>query len=518
MGNDARVSEPLEAASSFKYEKAGIEHKKHVIDEASKKRGIDEEQIAKFRQFVEAGPEWHRVMKRKLLRKVDLHLLPLLVLMYLLNFLDRNNLSQARLGTLEKDLQMKGTDFNLATSILFVGYILMQLPSNLILTRMRPSLYLGTAMAIWGVISTAQAACTSFGGLVAARFFLGFAEAPFFPGAIFLMSSWYTRGEMAYRIAWFYSGSSLANAFGGLIGAGVLSNLSGAHGISGWRWLFIIEGSITIGVSLLATVILPNYPATTRWLTAEEQAYAQWRLLDDTGEEDEAAASSIMEGVKLAFRDPKLYLFTLLQHTSLLSQTFQYFFPSIVNTLGFGKVETLLLTAPVWVATFLVSLVVTYTSGRFADRSIHIMCLMMISVVGNITVVSTLNTATRFFAMFLLPIGAVTSYQIVLAWVANSFPHPLVKRSACISFANLVGNSANIYGSYMYPASDGPRYLPGGTATASVALLVVVLALVARLVLKAENIKLAEREQFENSRSNSGGDPDRVGVGFRYVL
>jgi len=88
MGSDTRIDEPLEAGS-FKNEKEEIEHKKYVIEEASKKRGIDEEQIAKFRQFVEADPEWHRAMNKKLLRKVDLHLLPLLVLMYLLNFLDR---------------------------------------------------------------------------------------------------------------------------------------------------------------------------------------------------------------------------------------------------------------------------------------------------------------------------------------------------------------------------------------------------------------------------------------------
>lgn len=138
------------------------------------------------------------------------------------------------MGTLEADLGMTGTDFNLATSILFVGYLLMQLPSNLALTRVRPSLYLGLAMAVWGVISACQAATHSFGGLVAARFMLGFAEAPFFPGAVFLMSSWYTRDEMAHRISWFYAGSSLANSFGGLIGAGVLGNMNGVHGISGW--------------------------------------------------------------------------------------------------------------------------------------------------------------------------------------------------------------------------------------------------------------------------------------------
>ena len=162
-------------------------------------------QDAIYQTYVAKSPEWHREMTKKLLRKVDIHLLPFLVVMYLLNFLDRkyvlaqllpckvytnsyvSNLSQARLGSLEQDLGMKGTDYNLATSILFVGYLLMQLPSNLLLTRVRPSLFLGTAMAIWGVISACQAATQSFTGLVLARFFLGFVEAPFFPGAIMLM-------------------------------------------------------------------------------------------------------------------------------------------------------------------------------------------------------------------------------------------------------------------------------------------------------------------------------------------
>jgi MFS family permease len=126
----------------------------------------------------------------------------------------------------------------------------MQLPSNLLLTRVRPSIYLGMVMTLWGVISTSQAAAHSFGGLLAARICLGVVEAPFFPGAIMLMSSWYTRAELTYRIAWFYAGSSLANMFGGLLAAGVLNNLDGVHGISGWRWLFIIEGVITIGIAI----------------------------------------------------------------------------------------------------------------------------------------------------------------------------------------------------------------------------------------------------------------------------
>ncbi|KAJ5818075.1 hypothetical protein N7474_003666 [Penicillium riverlandense] len=482
-------------------------------------KGLDPGQDALYQAYVSKSTEWHQNMTRRLLRKVDLHLLPFLVVMYLLNFLDRNNLSQARLGSLEEDLGMKGTDYNLATSILFVGYLLMQLPSNLFLTRVRPSLFLGIAMAIWGVISACQAATQSFSGLVVTRFFLGFVEAPFFPGAVMLMSSWYTRQELSHRIAWFYAGSSLANAFGGLIGAGVLANLDGAHNIAGWRWLFIIEGSITVGVSLLAALFLPNYPATTSWLDEQEQAYAQWRLIHDAGEADDVASTTIKEALALVFADKRIYLFILLQHISLLSQNFQYFFPTIVQELKYNNIVTLLITAPVWIATFLVSLLVTWTSGKTNDRSLHIIALMLVSVVGCVIVTASANTGAKFFGMFLMPMGAVSAYQIILAWIANSFPRPFVKRSAAIALANMIGNTASIYGSYMWPDSSGPRYIPGGSATAAIAFLVAVLALVIRLVHVRMNKRLEEAETAQGDLAAVGiNDLESRAVGFRYIL
>lgn len=206
----------------------------------TKVSSLDTAQASHIEHFESEDAQQHQIRTKKLLRKVDVHLLPFLIVMYLLNFLDRSNLSQARQGTLEKDLGMVGTDFNLATSIFFVGYLLMQLPSNMLITRVRPSVYLCSAMTLWGVVSTCNAATHSFGGLIAVRFFLGFVEAPFFPGAIFLMSSWYTRSELTRRISWFYSGSALANMFGGLLGAAILGNLDGDFGLAGWRWLFIV--------------------------------------------------------------------------------------------------------------------------------------------------------------------------------------------------------------------------------------------------------------------------------------
>jgi MFS family permease len=190
--------------------------------------------------FTSQSDEWRRNFERKLLRRVDLRLMPTLVVMYLLNFLDRSNLAQARQGTLEEDLGMSGTDFNLATSIFFVGYLLMQLPSNMLLTRVKPSYYLAASCCLWGAVSTCNAATQNFTQLVVVRFLLGFVEAPFFPGAVFLMSSWYNRAELTRRIAWLYTGNALANMFGGLLGAAILGNLEGDLDRAGWRWLFII--------------------------------------------------------------------------------------------------------------------------------------------------------------------------------------------------------------------------------------------------------------------------------------
>ena len=123
--------------------------------------------------------------------------------------------------------------------------------------------------------------------------------------------------------------------------------------------------------------------------------------MHDAGEADEVSSTSIKDALGLVFADKRIYLFILLQHVSLLSQNFQYFFPTIVQTLGYGKVETLLITAPVWIATFLVSLLVTWSSGKTNDRSLHIICLMMVSMVGGIIVTATTNLGAKFFAMFL---------------------------------------------------------------------------------------------------------------------
>lgn len=184
----------------------------------------------------------------------------------------RNNYASARLAGLEEDLGLTLQQYQTGLSILFVGYILGQIPSNLMLNYFgRPSYYLGFFTIAWGVVSALSCLAQNFAGIVACRFFLGIVEAPFFPGVLFYLSKWYTKKEMNLRMSIFYSGALIAGAFGNLIAAGILQGMEGKMGLSAWRWLYIIEGAVTVVMGIVVCLFLPDFPQTWRKLSPEEK-------------------------------------------------------------------------------------------------------------------------------------------------------------------------------------------------------------------------------------------------------
>lgn len=159
--------------------------------------------------------------KKKLTIPPFLSLPPRLWLMYWLNYLDRNAIALARLSSLEIDTNLTGSQYQTCVSILFVGYILGQVPSNMLITRLRPSYYMSACMFLWAVVSGLTALSKNFVGLFLTRFFLGVVEAPYYPGALYILGIFYTRKELATRISILYTGNILATAFAGLIAIGI---------------------------------------------------------------------------------------------------------------------------------------------------------------------------------------------------------------------------------------------------------------------------------------------------------
>ncbi|RFU29531.1 hypothetical protein B7463_g6805, partial [Scytalidium lignicola] len=481
--------------------------------------------VAALQEYYEAldnlSLEEYAAKEKKLVHKIDLRLMPLLFLMIVLNYLDRNALANARVQGIEKSIGLKGNEFNTAISVLFAGYIALQIPSNMIITRVRPSLYLPGCMIIWGIVSGMTATVQNFKGLVIVR--------PYFPGALFLLSSWYTRKELALRTSILYSGSLLSGGFGGLIGAGVQSGLDGAKGIASWRWLFIIEASITVFIAAIALFVLPDFPHTTSFLSGEEKAIATRRLETHSGSND-TERGSMVAGVKMAVIDYKVWCLALIITTKTSAGAVTSFIPTLVATLGKGKVESLLLVAPPYIFATIIALGVSRASDRMGERCYHIVVPILFGMVGFIIAASTLNFAARYASLFLMLAGVYGSYNVALAWISSTLPQPIEKRAAAIALVNTVGNFAQIYSPYMYPSSDGPQYLTAMIANSCFCLGCIIMTLLLRFCLVRENKKLeafevqqatalsAEKLGLETVEDIARSGEFMAAPGFRYCL
>lgn len=273
-------------------------------------------------------------------------------------------------------------------TLTFSSDVITQIPSNLIITRVKPSIYLASVVAAWAVVSLSQGFTHNFVGLLLARFILGLVEGPFLPGVFFLMSCWYKRSELPPRIAFLYGANMLASAFGGLIAAGITSQMEGVLGRPAWAWLFIIEGSITLAIALAIFPFLPDYPLKTKrfWISHEQQLVVEWRIRNENAGVVDENGESMLDGLRQALRDPKLYMFIVLQMSLLTAQSWNNFFPSIVGTLGFSSTVTLLLTAPPYLFAFVCSLGLSFHAASKGERGYHIAASMIVALVGNLLV------------------------------------------------------------------------------------------------------------------------------------
>ena len=161
--------------------------------------------------------------------------------------------------------------------------------------------------AAWGLVSGCTGAVHNFPGLAVCRVILGFTESAFFPGALFLVSLFYRKEQIALRMAILYVGSQLGNAFGGLFALAILE-LDGVHGVAGWRWLFIVEGALTVGIAIMFATFIPNRPENVRWLTPLERDLLLYRLEQDRGTKDATDEVSAWQGFIMAVSDPKTWM------------------------------------------------------------------------------------------------------------------------------------------------------------------------------------------------------------------
>ncbi|KAJ3568230.1 hypothetical protein NPX13_g6493 [Xylaria arbuscula] len=249
-------------------------------------------------------------VERRLRWKIDLHVYPILYVVYALSFLDRINISNARIQGLTEDLELYGNRFNVALFVYFIPYILLEVPSNMIIKRVRPSWYLSGLMFCWGIVNMSMGFVKTYAQLVVLRFLLGALEAGVIPGIIYLTSMYYKRHDFQVRMSFFFSSVVVAGAVGGLL-AYAIADLDGQHNIRAWRWIFIIEGAVTAFISLIAVFLIVDWPSQARFLSAEEKSLLARILAKDGG--DAARMDTLnKQAYKLIFRDFKIWLGSLI--------------------------------------------------------------------------------------------------------------------------------------------------------------------------------------------------------------
>lgn len=309
------------------------------------------------------------------------------------------------------------------------------------------------------------------------------------PGALLIISNFYTRTEVATRIAILYTGNILSTAFAGLIAAGIFQ-LDGKLGYAGWQWLFIIQGAFTGVVALCAYPFLPDSPLTTRWLSQEERELAHNRLARD--KVDTKEQGTVWAGLRQAVADPRVWLFCLMQNLHLSANGFKNFFPSVVQTLGFNQTITLVLTCPPYLIAGICSIFVSMTSGKYNERTWHITGCKIVAIVGFALAPATLNLGVRYFAMVVFTIGTYGVNSIILGWAATVCSQTLEKKAVVIAMMTSISNASFIYTPYLFRDDDRPRYTIAMSAMAGFSLLCALCAWAMRIILMKQNRSLAQ--------------------------
>ncbi|KAM5369030.1 hypothetical protein ACJZ2D_009233 [Fusarium nematophilum] len=441
--------------------------------------GLDPEDADFFTNY----PEEKR---KRVFRKVDVRLVPMLAVLYLICHIDRANIGNAKIEGMVEDLGMTGVQYNTVLSIFFIPYVLLEVPSNILLKKFkRPSMYLGILTLCWGIIMTCTGLVQNFGGLMTTRVLLGIFEAGFFPGAIYLCSYWYMPKDLSARISYFYCASALSGAFSGLLAAGI-AEMDGVGGYAGWRWIFLLEGLATVVLGVACFFLLIDTPAlSTRWLEPDEIRYLELSMFIKQGGGYHEESNVRWRDVKMVLTNWRIYVqayFLLCQSALSYGKAarswaleacqvdswepgIKFTLPTITKAMGFSNTNAQLTSAPPYVAAAISAIVFAKISDRFFWRMPFVVTPMAIVTIAYSIIIS-LNgqlqekRGAAYFSVVLACVGIYPIQAAAASWNANNIA-PASRRAVGIALMNCVGNVGGIVGSFMYLEREKPKYHTG---------------------------------------------------------
>ncbi|KFY04986.1 hypothetical protein O988_00359 [Pseudogymnoascus sp. VKM F-3808] len=470
--------------------------------------------------------DFSQVDEAKTLRKMDIRLIPALTILYLLSFLDRGNIGNANIQGLSDDLGLSDSQYNLCLTVFFFTYCFFEIPSNLLLKKFRPSIYLPTIMVLWGTCTVCLGVVHNYHGLLVVRIMLGVAEAGLYPGIAYYLTMWYCTAEMQWRQGLFYSGASIAGAFSGLLAYGI-SNMHGVGGYEGWRWIFILEGLLTVVVAFITFFVMHDFPDTASFLTEEERAWASNRLKYQSSSR---SGRQIAENNKFEWKVLRQALsdWQLWMYWGIVCPLYgiALFLPTIIFQLGYTAQVAQLLTIPIYITAAILTIIVAYFSDKAAKagkaRSPYVfipMCCILAGFLIAIAGSAAGNVPGVVYAgVFIATCGIYPAFPGNVTWISNNLAGSY-KRAVGMAFHIGVGNLGGAMASNFYRHRDGPEFLLGH----GLEIAFITMGLVAVVVLRINYARINRQRDLLMDEGSELTDKEISDLGdraptFRYQL
>ncbi|WVR03557.1 hypothetical protein IAU60_000549 [Kwoniella sp. DSM 27419] len=443
--------------------------------------------------------------ERLFVARLDAVLLVFCCISQVIKYLDQQNISAAYVSGMKEELSLYGNEYNYFTTYFNVGYAIFLIPSQIVITRVRPSIWLPCLEAIWGALTIAMYKVHSAKQVYAIRAFIGAFEASAYPGAIMLLMSWYTPREMALRIGFYHSCQSIGNMLAGALQAAIYKSMDGIHGISGWRWMLIIDGIITIVIAGAGFILIPDFPSKPNprafWLRDRHIVIAKERSSRFKRADNKKFT---LGSVKKAVLSPMFYLFVVMYVSSVLAQaSYQYFnlwlkslhnadgsktwSVAAINAIPIGGGAITIVTIWIW----------GFISDYFQTRWIPVVVQACIGIIpGIIMSIWNVPNGAKYFAYFTCYLSLATAPPI-WAWLSDVNPFDAEQRAFTLGFAIAFYYACGAWsGPLIWPAKIAPHYKFGWQVQIALWVLVIILAVSLRYVeikyIRPKNKRLAE--------------------------
>ncbi|KAK8112677.1 MFS transporter [Apiospora sp. TS-2023a] len=467
-----------------------------------------------------ANPQVDPAAEKALRRKQDMRIIPLSAGIYFLCYLDRSNIGNAKVlnASTHHDLLSETGIYDFSHDVSYticflVAYGVFEVPSNILLKKLRPSRWIAFLMFAWGALTIGLGGVHSYAAVTVVRFLLGVFEAGLFPGLVYYLTFWYKTEERSVRVAFILASATLAGAFGGAIAYGV-GHMNQAGGLSAWRWLFIIEGAPSCLSALFVFLFLPDYPEGAKWLSEEERAIAVQRLSIEGKQGSPQCYDLARSQGDFVLWGHYLVYFGISTPFSSLS----LFTPSITAGLGFKDLEAQLMTVPPYAVAYVVQILTSYSADYFNARGLHSAILATIGAIGFLAsaVLPADAYSARYGCLIVAASGAFSCIPPLLGWLSsNIFATASVGLAIALNIG-LGGAPGQIAGVFIYkPEEAKAGYPTGHWVNAALLLMVAVGCVMLRLYYGWRNRKLL-KAAGAGAGTGAGGDSADVVRLFKY--